>query len=228
MVNPFEAAVFYFIFLFSTTLHEAAHAWAAMRGGDLTAYRGGQVSLNPLPHLRREPFGMVILPVLSVLLSGWPIGFASTPYDPAWARLHPKRAALMSLAGPAANLSLVLVTTLLIRLFLGYGFFSAGHSSMAHLVIAEGSGWESLAFVLSVFFSMNLILFTLNILPVPPLDGSGVLPMFLGRDYSLRLQEVFAQPIVGMMGMIIVWRGFSSIFRPVFHFAVDLLFRGLL
>ena len=76
--------VYYIVFLFSTTLHEAAHAWAAKLGGDLTAYHGGQVSLDPTPHIRREPFGMVVLPILSTLVSGWPFGFASAPYDPQW------------------------------------------------------------------------------------------------------------------------------------------------
>src|SRR5512139_3777627 len=94
-------------FIFSATVHEAAHAWAAKRGGDLTAYQGGQVSLGPWPHIRREPFGMVVLPVLSLALAGWPFGFASTPYAPVWADRHPRRAALMALAGPAANLALV-------------------------------------------------------------------------------------------------------------------------
>jgi hypothetical protein len=50
---------------------------------------------------------MVILPIISVLMFGWPFGFASTPYDPIWARRYPRRAAWMSLAGPAANLLLV-------------------------------------------------------------------------------------------------------------------------
>ncbi len=78
--------VYYAVFLVATTLHEAAHAWAALRGGDRTAYLGGQVSLDPLPHIRREPFGMVVLPLLSVVLMGWPFGFASAPYSVEWAR----------------------------------------------------------------------------------------------------------------------------------------------
>ena len=64
--------VYYVIFLLSTTVHEASHALAAKLGGDLTAYHGGQVTLDPRPHVAREPFGMVILPVIAVLLSGWP------------------------------------------------------------------------------------------------------------------------------------------------------------
>ena len=53
------------VFLFSTTLHEAGHAFAAYRLGDPTAYEGGQVSLNPLPHIQREPFGMVLVPLIT-------------------------------------------------------------------------------------------------------------------------------------------------------------------
>ena len=71
MIEPLNAVVLYLVFLFSTVLHEAAHAWSAMRGGDLTAYHGGQVSLDPRPHIRREPFGMVLLPLLSLAASGW-------------------------------------------------------------------------------------------------------------------------------------------------------------
>ena len=65
-----NALVYYVVFLLSTTLHKAAHAWAAARGGDLTAYHGGQVSLDPIPHIRREPFGMLILPLVSALATG--------------------------------------------------------------------------------------------------------------------------------------------------------------
>ena len=115
MQDPLQLAALYVAFLFSVTLHEAAHAWAAQRGGDLTAYLGGQVSVDPIPHIRREPFGMVVLPLISLAIFNFPFGFASAPYDPVWARNHPRRAAWMALAGPAANLLLVLVAALIIR-----------------------------------------------------------------------------------------------------------------
>src|SRR5215210_5384554 len=93
-----DGLMYYVVFLFSTTLHEAAHAWAAQRGGDLTAYRGGQVSLDPMPHIRREPIGMVALPL-------------------------PRRAAWMALAGPAANLLLVVLAALALRVGAMAGVF---------------------------------------------------------------------------------------------------------
>ena len=77
-----QGLIWYVVFLFSTTCHEASHSLAAKWGGDLTAFRGGQVTLNPLPHMKREPFGMLVVPLLSFLLGDWMIGWASAPYDP--------------------------------------------------------------------------------------------------------------------------------------------------
>ena len=64
----FDAGCWYVVFLASTTLHEASHAFAAFRLGDDTAYRAGQVSLDPTPHIRREPVGMVVVPILYWML----------------------------------------------------------------------------------------------------------------------------------------------------------------
>jgi Zn-dependent protease len=117
--ESFGIAIFSLIvFLFSTVCHEAAHAVAALRLGDQTAYHNGQVTLNPWPHIRQEPFGLGVLPIISMFLnlqSGMPgvIGFASAPYDPMWAMRNPKRAAWMAMAGPAANFALALIAAAL-------------------------------------------------------------------------------------------------------------------
>ena len=116
-------AMRYLVFLFSTTCHEASHALAAKLGGDNTAFHGGQVTLNPVPHIRREPFGMIVVPVLSVLMGGGMIGWASAPYDPLWQQRHPRRAAWMSLAGPGANFALVALAALIIHIGLLTGIF---------------------------------------------------------------------------------------------------------
>ena len=91
--------VWYVVFLLSTTCHEAAHAWVSLRGGDPTASHGGQVSLNPIPHIRREPFGMVLFPWLSFFAGGWMMGWASAPYDIRWAYTYPRKSGAMALAG---------------------------------------------------------------------------------------------------------------------------------
>lgn len=222
--------VYYIVFLFSTVLHEAAHAWAAKRGGDLTAYHGGQVSLDPLPHIRREPFGMVVLPLLSVVMSGWPFGFASAPYDPRWALRYPRRAAWMALAGPAANVFLVALCIVLVRAGTSAGVFSPPASVGFGRVVGAGETGvlPGVGFVLSVFFSMNLVLAALNVIPVPPLDGSAALGLFLSPGAANRYQMfLWSQPMIGLAGMLVAWRVFDLIFQPLFLLAVNLLYSGV-
>jgi Zn-dependent protease len=222
--------VYYAVFLIATTLHEAAHAWAALRGGDPTAYHGGQVSLDPIPHIRREPFGMVVLPVISVLLSGWPFGFASAPYSVAWARQYPKRAAWMALAGPGANILLVLIAIVSIRVGVAAGVFAApGAVTFGSVVIAPGLGlWSSLATLLSVLFSLNILLAVFNLLPFPPLDGSAIIPLFLDADKTRRYQDViWGNPALGWIGIVIAWQLFGYVFDPVWLGTVNLLHSGV-
>src|SRR5208282_1098394 len=165
--------IYYVVFLFSTTCHEAAHALVAKLGGDETAALGGQVTLNPIPHIRRSPYGMVVFPILSFLFFGGMIGFASAPYDPNWERRHPHRAALMALAGPATNFTLMLLGALGLR---------AG--SAFHII-----QWDSYsgphgfpAILLFVLFSLNLLLGVFNLLPVPPLDGSSAIMLLMSEN----------------------------------------------
>jgi Zn-dependent protease len=222
--------VYYAVFLIATTLHEAAHAWAALRGGDPTAYHGGQVSLDPIPHIRREPFGMVVLPVISVLLSGWPFGFASAPYSVAWARQYPKRAAWMALAGPGANILLVLIAIVSIRVGVAAGVFAAPSAvTFGSVVIAPGLGlWSSLATLLSVLFSLNILLAVFNLLPFPPLDGSAIIPLFLDADKTRRYQDViWGNPALGWIGIVIAWQLFGYVFDPVWLGTVNLLHSGV-
>jgi Zn-dependent protease len=225
-----SALAFYVVFLFSTVLHEAGHAWAALLGGDPTAYHGGQVTLDPRPHIRREPFGMVILPLISVLISGWPFGFASAPYDPQWAMRHPKRAAWMALAGPAANLLLVALAAVGIRLGYMAGVFQAPASvRFGHIAGASAGGlWEAVAFLLGVFFSLNLVLFALNIIPFPPLDGSAAVPLFLSERATERYQGfLWSNRGLAFIGILVAWRLFDYVFHPLFLFAVNLLYPGV-
>ncbi len=219
--------VWYLAFLVSTTLHEASHAWAALRMGDPTAYHGGQVSLNPIAHVRREPFGMVIAPILVFALSGWMVGWASAPYDPAWADRHPKRAGAMALAGPGANLFLVVASGLAIRLGIAAGAFSALPGATIDSIVQTPAGGVTLptTFV-SVLFALNLILLTFNLLPLPPLDGSGALPLVMSDRLAVRYRHALRHPAIALAGILIAWRFFGYLFQPVLTAAVILLFPG--
>src|SRR5258708_32840851 len=108
--------IWYIVFFSSTTCHEASHALAAKMGGALTAFEGGQVTLSPIPQIRRSPFGMIVVPIVSFLLGGWMIGWASAPFDPSGQRRYPRRSAWMALAGPAANFALMLLAGIAIRI----------------------------------------------------------------------------------------------------------------
>lgn len=230
MADLTSALVYYVVFLFSTTLHEAAHAWAAARGGDLTAYHGGQVSLDPIPHIRREPFGMLILPLISALATGWPFGYASAPFDPEWALRHPKRAALMSLAGPAANLLLVIIAAALLRGGVAAGVFFAPESIRFGQIADSNAGgvWPALAVMLSAFFSLNLLLAAFNLLPFPPLDGSGAVPILLSDETSRKYQTfMYSNRMIGLLGLVLAWQFFNVVFDPLFFGAVNLLYPGV-
>ena len=211
--------VWYAVFLLSTTCHEAAHAQAAMWGGDLTAFYGGQVSLDPRPHIRREPIGMVLAPIITYLTGGWMIGWASAPYNPYWADRHPRRAAWMSLAGPAANFILALLALLGLHIGIGVGAFRfTDNPNFTNIVQAATPGLASgLATFLSLMFSLNVILGAFNLLPLPPLDGFGALGLFVS-EYAVQNLRKLERGMCGFsyLGLLMAWRLFDSLFDPIY------------
>lgn len=204
-------------FLFSTTVHEAMHALVALRGGDPTAYHGGQVSLSPIPHIRREPIGMLVVPLLTALTQGWAIGWASTPYDTRWAVRYPKRAALMSAAGPAGNLMIAFAAFVLIKVGLAGGWFLPPDSvTLEHLVTGADSGRTFVGELLSILLTLNVLLCAFNLIPLPPLDGASVLGLFVPETTAIRLRELSHTPMFQLIGILIAWRIFPSIVGPLF------------
>jgi Zn-dependent protease len=209
--------MWFVVFLFSTVCHEAGHAWAALRGGDTTAYHGGQVSLDPIPHIQREPFGMLIMPWLSFFMNGWMMGWASAPYDPLWARRYPKRAAWMSLAGPMANFAIAIVAGLSIRIGRGMGFFQPSEGLLA----ASG---DAVLTLLGIAFFLNILLGTFNLLPLPPLDGFTAIGIFLPESTAAKLEE-FRQTagMFQIVGLLVAWQIGGYFFGPVYAIASAIL-----
>jgi len=224
--------LWYAAFLLSLTCHEAGHALVARWGGDDTAYLSGQVSLNPWPHIRREPLGTVLVPILTYFTgsSRWMMGWASAPYDPGWESRHPGRAAAMSAAGPAANFLLFGLAFAILKAGLSAGIWTvpAGELSLDRLVssapgvapVIDGVGR-----FLSVVMGLNLILGVFNLMPFPPLDGiavvAGILPPV--RDVYQRLR---AYPAIGIVGVILAWRVSPYVVGPVLRAAVGALLNG--
>jgi Zn-dependent protease len=211
-------------FIISATFHEAAHAWVAKRGGDLTAYEGGQVSLNPVPHIRREPWGMIVFPVISSVIFGWPFGYAKTPYNALWADRHPRKAAMMSAAGPLANLLIVVLCVVVIKAGMLTGFFLEPDSVGFKHIVDISSGPPGLPTVISMLFTLNLVLFVLNLLPLPPLDGSGITAIFLKDETARKYQSVISNPAFGFLGFLLAWQVFNPLFHPIFLGVINLIF----
>lgn len=228
------ALTWYLALIVAMVFHEAAHAWVAKIGGDLTAYESGQVTLNPIPHMRREPFGTIVMPIISLFLLGFPLGFAHAPYNPYWADAHPKRAAIMSAAGPASNLLIAGLLFAVMKIGLSADWFEYpidgrigiardGGGGLLHvhmLSAADGAttgiGY-AIAQVLPVLFFMNFLLGIFNLIPVPPLDGAGIaegaLPGKLGAFFGmLRRDQTMA-----LLGLLVAWYLFDVVWRPAWR-----------
>jgi Zn-dependent protease len=201
-----ELAIWFPAFLLSITLHEAAHAFVAVWGGDDTPEE--QASLNPLPHIAREPVGTLLAPLLSFFAFGYTLGWASAPYDRFWADRHPRRAALMSLAGPLANFLLAGLALGALHALLAAGVLqpNPGKITFSTLVLPASEG--PLGFVaqfLSVTFLLNLILGCFNLIPLPPLDGSGVIQGLLPNTAIGKGLAMLEERGWSMIGLLLAW-----------------------
>lgn len=228
-MEPLQLCIlWYTVFVFSTVCHEFSHALVAHHFGDHTAMHHGLKTLHPIPHIQRTPFGMVIVPLLSFVGTqfGWMIGWASVPYDPYWAQRYPKQAALMGLAGPAANLALVIVASALIYLGLMTGLFVPPENFDFTVVVDSTQGGlpKGLAVMVSILFTLNLLLFVFNLIPVTPLDGTALAEFILKGEILYKYRQLMAHPTVRVFGIFIAWYAIRHIFWPVYGIAIFILY----
>ncbi len=188
--SAFIIAVFEFVLLlFSLSVHECAHAWMASRLGDQTARQMGRVSLNPMDHV--DPIGTLLFPALVIFgpfiglnfFSGMLIGWAKpTPVITRNFRKIVRDDNLVTLAGPASNLLLVLIAFLVLavlcvavpdgQLLVITTFLSIFRGGLA---LGANPGLQASILLCSLAILINLSLCFFNLLPIPPLDGSRVL-----------------------------------------------------
>ena len=228
MNNLTNGSIWYIVFLLSTTFHEAAHAFTAMKMGDLTAYENGQVSLSPIPHIKREPIGTVVVPIISFLIGGWMLGWASAPYDPEWAHKYPKKSAAMAAAGPMSNFILIIIAALLIHIGIYFNVLYAPEKiTIDSVVAAVNPGfYDGIAKILSIMFSLNLILFFFNLIPIPPLDGSGIVPMYLSDEAGRKYLHFVRNSAFAFIGIFIAWKLFDLIYFDLHTIFINLLYPG--
>ena len=161
--------------VFAITVHEVAHGWVAKKYGDNTASSLGRLTLNPIKHI--DLFGTIILPGLLLITgTGFIFGWAKpVPVDPRNFKRPLQDMAIVALAGPVSNLLMALAWALIIR-----------------IGVAIGTGAEVISLPLIYMgvagISINLVLALINLLPIPPLEGSriltGLLPSYWAWQYN--------------------------------------------
>ena len=174
--------------------HEVAHGYAAAYLGDTTAKDQRRLSLNPLRHI--DPFGTLLMPALLLLVSGgqFAFGYAKpVPVNPMRFRGDREWGMFMvGMAGPATNLALAGVGSLAFR-------------GLAPLLTIGSPEWMVFAFqILVAFIQLNLVLMFFNLIPLPPLDGSRVLPLILPKSAwpFLAKMERYGFPI--LLGVLLI------------------------
>lgn len=161
--------------IFAITVHEVAHGWVAKKYGDNTASMLGRLTLNPIKHI--DLFGTLIIPGLLLITgTGFIFGWAKpVPVDPRNFKNPRQDMAIVALAGPVSNL-----------------LMAVGWALIARLGVTIGAQTEAVSLPLIYSgvagISINLVLAMLNLLPIPPLDGSrimtGILPSYWAWQYN--------------------------------------------
>ncbi|MHB8761398.1 MAG: site-2 protease family protein [Coriobacteriia bacterium] len=186
------------LFVPAIVLHEVSHGYVSYRLGDPTAKMRGRLSLNPVKHI--DPFGTVLLPLL-LWASGGPIfGYAKpVPVNPHYYRDYRTGMMLSGLAGPATNLVMALLAGLAVRLVQVAGGLAVDVASTGTITTL---GWILYAFY--YFAQLNLVLMFFNLIPIPPLDGSRVLPLFLSDRALLAYHKVEQYGILIFFAMLML------------------------
>lgn len=188
-------------FLMAIVFHEVAHAFVARRHGDDTAKNLGRLTLNPIPHL--DPIGTILFPVINMLtginlLFGW-----AKPVPINYNKLKPYRRGLflVSLAGPASNVVLAMLSALFwvsFTAFVPHDFYL----------------FEPLKGMSEVAISINYALAVFNLIPLPPLDGSKMVESFLSYEATRKYEKLQAYSFFILIGLL--WSGGLNILaKPI-------------
>jgi len=175
-----EFFLYMIVFLFSLSLHEAAHAWTAERFGDPTARYLGRVTLNPIPHV--DIFGTLIFPAIGFFTNAPMFGWAKpVPWNPRNVADRRKADIWISAAGPISNVLALVGFIVIYRLFRLYD--ASGSDALGSLA-------EPLFRMCQMGVQLNVVLAVFNMLPIPPLDGSWILPHFLPRNLAQAYEQI--------------------------------------
>ncbi|MCH9770300.1 MAG: site-2 protease family protein [Gammaproteobacteria bacterium] len=184
--------------IFAITLHEAAHGWVASKLGDKTALMLGRVTMNPLKHI--DPIGTIAVPIVTFWLGGFLFGWAK-PVPVSYHNLNnPRRdMAIVAAAGPLSNLLMALCWGLIAKLNL---VLLGGHTG--GLAINSITGFIHFAAQYGII--INCVLMIINLIPIPPLDGSRVLASFLPPGAAAKFERIEPYGIFIVLGVLMLGR----------------------
>lgn len=226
-IPPGDILLWFVVFLFSLSFHEAAHAWTSLRYGDDTGKLQGRITLNPLPHI--DPFGTILFPLIGMMAGGFMFGWAKPVMtNPLLWRDKKKANIMVSAAGPISNFILVVIAFVLIKLLLGVGtmqtptFTIAGGPFNIIVPTTESPVLMAVATLLSVMLTLNIILGIFNLLPIPPLDGSHVMESLLPPSLAQGYQQIAPYGFILLIALMYIGV-FGYIITPVLRFVIALL-----
>lgn len=174
--------------IFAITVHEVAHGWAALKFGDRTAQMLGRLTLNPIKHI--DPIGTIVVPIALLIMGGFVFGWAkAVPVNTRNFKRPKHDMAWVALAGPASNILMAIGWALIAKI--GYMVLPSNEGLGQFMIYSGFAG-----------ISINLILAVLNMIPLPPLDGSRILAAFLPPKLSynyMRLEPYGFFILLGLM-----------------------------
>lgn len=199
------------VVLFAISIHESAHAWMADKFGDPTAKNQGRITLNPIAHI--DIIGTIIFPLLLAIAGapvfGWAKPVMVNPYN----LRDPRRANIyISAAGPGSNIISASGGIVLFLILKNMGVFRGG----------AGSGVEILLFIFFYFIVINIYLAIFNLIPIPPLDGSGIIEGVLKGEALYNYQKI--KPYGFIILLLIIYLGVLDVIaNPIISFVLNIL-----
>jgi Zn-dependent protease len=189
-----------FVVFFAITVHEASHGWAALKMGDPTAYQMGRITLNPIRHI--DPIGTVLLPLMLIIMGAPPFGWAKpVPVNPLNLKDPRRDNLIISIAGPASNIAVALVAFVILKILMGVN---------PGLLYSSGGGLANLLspLITIVYYTIviNVILAFFNLIPIPPLDGSGVVMGLISEEAAQKYEQI--RPYGFFILILLIMTGF--------------------